>query len=637
MGWRLGGKGASSRGVNGRVEEHGLHLWLGFYENAFRLIRDCYEELDRDPASCPIATFEDAFQMDDWVSVTDRLDSGEWDVWTAKFPRTPGLPGDPFSESNPFHFHNYIRQAIRLLIELFASLSSEKVTADTEKFASGEPEERLERLLKVGQLATTAAVVEAMALLHTIIQRSPGSLASLEGLIQRVQDTARRHLHTLALADNELRRIWTIADLVLACLRGVFRFSLYSHPNGFDAINDYDWLAWLKLNGADETTLESAFVRGSCYDLTFAFEKGDPEKPAFAAGVALRCALRMFFTYRGAVFYKMSAGMGEIVFAPIYEVLRRRGVTVKFFHKLTNVDIAEDGSGTHVSGLRFDIQAADAHDYDPLVDVGGVPCWPEAPRFKQSSASKDLERQFDSTVVEKTHLKVTRDFDYVVLAVSLGTIPEVCGDILERDEKWRLMVEHVTTVGTQAFQLWLKEDMASLGYKRPGGNLSGFVPPFDTWADMTRVVEYEGWQDKPRSLAYFCSSLSEEQLASSENASGLVQENARNFLDTQIYHLWPGVRGEDGKFRHDLVCDDGIYFRANWEHSERYVQSLPGSVRHRISPLDRTYDNLSLAGDWTRNGLDAGCVEAAVISGRLAAHAISGLPLLEDIVGFDHP
>ena len=35
MGWRLGGKGASGRNPAGRIEEHGLHLWMGFYENAF--------------------------------------------------------------------------------------------------------------------------------------------------------------------------------------------------------------------------------------------------------------------------------------------------------------------------------------------------------------------------------------------------------------------------------------------------------------------------------------------------------------------------------------------------------------------------------------------------------------------------
>ena len=47
MGWRLGGKCASSRGRCDRIEEHGLHVWMGFYENAFRLLRECYAELGR--------------------------------------------------------------------------------------------------------------------------------------------------------------------------------------------------------------------------------------------------------------------------------------------------------------------------------------------------------------------------------------------------------------------------------------------------------------------------------------------------------------------------------------------------------------------------------------------------------------
>jgi len=71
--------------------------------------------------------------------------------------------------------------------------------------------------------------------------------------------------------------------------------------------------------------------------------------------------------------------------------------------------------------------------------------------------------------------------------------------------------------------------------------------------------------------------------------------------------------------------------------SDRYTQCLPGSTKHRISPLDRTYDNLTIAGDWTNCSLNMGCVEAAVMSGLLAAHALSGSPELADIVGYDHP
>ena len=65
--------------------------------------------------------------------------------------------------------------------------------------------------------------------------------------------------------------------------------------------------------------------------------------------------------------------------------------------------------------------------------------------------------------------------------------------------------------------------------------------------------------------------------------------------------------------------------------------SLPGSGRHRIKPGETGFDNLVIAGDWTDCGLNAGCVEAAVMSGRLAAHAVSGSPSLEDIVGYRRP
>ena len=62
MGWRIGGKGASGRNPDAgyRIEEHGLHIWLGFYENAFKAMRACYEELGRQPGT-PLAALEDAF------------------------------------------------------------------------------------------------------------------------------------------------------------------------------------------------------------------------------------------------------------------------------------------------------------------------------------------------------------------------------------------------------------------------------------------------------------------------------------------------------------------------------------------------------------------------------------------------
>src|SRR5258708_30695829 len=62
-GWRLGGKGASSRGRHSRIEEHGLHVWLGYYANAFRLLRQGDDELDRPPPApgCPVSSLPGAF------------------------------------------------------------------------------------------------------------------------------------------------------------------------------------------------------------------------------------------------------------------------------------------------------------------------------------------------------------------------------------------------------------------------------------------------------------------------------------------------------------------------------------------------------------------------------------------------
>ena len=88
------GKGASTRGVHGRIEEHGLHVWLGYYDNAFRLIREVYDELDRptaDPA-CPVATWRDAFIPSDLVGVEDWRE-GTWAHWVASFARNGEEPG----------------------------------------------------------------------------------------------------------------------------------------------------------------------------------------------------------------------------------------------------------------------------------------------------------------------------------------------------------------------------------------------------------------------------------------------------------------------------------------------------------------------------------------------------------------
>jgi uncharacterized protein with NAD-binding domain and iron-sulfur cluster len=656
MGWRLGGKGASGRGVAGRIEEHGLHIWMGWYENAFRIMRETYEELGRDP-SAPLATWLDAFSPMERLGVIDRVGSDEWVPWTALLPAMAGLPGDPLPSGQTWNVSHYLARSVDLLTILFRTFQDGQAGTNP---ASPPPSpedstDALARMMRYGELATLAGMIQAVSMIGGLIQATvPIAPSLILDVLDGVAKNGRRIIESRIGDDLALRRIWQIIDVTIATLRGLVRHGVATDPRGFDCIDQYECREWLLANGASESSLDSGYIRG-LYDLGFSYEDGDPARPSMSAGQAIRGTLRMFFTYRGAFFWRMNAGMGDVVFAPLYELLVRRGVRFEFFHTLRNVRLGDDGS-PHVSALEMDVQArtTDGSPYRPLVDVHGLPCWPSEPVYEQLEGGERLRESrpnFESPdatpVVASKVLEVSKDFDFVVLGVGLGAVPQVCSEILASNRKWKTMTEKVKTVATQAFQLWLSDDMPALGWNGGPVALTGFVEPFDTWADMTHLLPREAWNGhKPQSIAYFCNAIQEP--IPNPDAQAFAHDNAVEFLQKHIRHLWPLAVGSDGFAWDRLVAGDGSplqgvarfdtqFWRANTEPSDRYVLSVPGSTKFRISPLDRTYDNFTVAGDWTSCGFNAGCVEGAVMSGRLAANALSGLPRLEDIIGYDHP
>ena len=80
------------------------------------------------------------------------------------------------------------------------------------------------------------------------------------------------------------------------------------------------------------------------YDACFGYQNGDPNLQRMGAGSTLYGALRLMFTYRGALMWWMNAGMGETIMSPLYLVLKSRGVKFKFFHKVEESRLSADGA-----------------------------------------------------------------------------------------------------------------------------------------------------------------------------------------------------------------------------------------------------------------------------------------------------
>jgi uncharacterized protein with NAD-binding domain and iron-sulfur cluster len=648
-GWRLGGKGASSRGINHRIEEHGLHVWLGAYENAFALLRECYAELDRatTDSAAPIQTWDQAIVPADNPGLADEWGGG-WLTWLGTHPRNEMVPGEPDSTGREITAVEFIERALQLVTAFTDSLRDAS-PGSLQLSTSPEPPHT--------SSSSTVAAVQRGVLAAMLAVADPQVRRGPPGeILDQAVDAIRHAIDYKNRLDH--KRSWLLISLVIAAVRGVIADNLITHPQGFRAINDEEFGDWVIRHGGHPDVLESAFVRG-LYDLVFGYEHADPERPAVGAGVMIFLIGFVLFEYKGAIFWKMTAGMGDVVMAPLYQALRKRGVKFEFFHRVDALLL--DGQRKAVDAITMGRQvrlADNADDYDPLITVRGLPVFPNAALVEQIQARdglEGLESHFGNRVdVETRVLRRGKDFDHVVLAVSVGMIPVVAEELIEDRPEWREMTTHVRTIATRAFQLWLRPDEPTLGWPRPGATVTAYLRPFETWASMPQTLWAEDWpdDDRPGTVAYFCGSLDAPWPTTEDHESylrryqDLVHLDAADYIDRHLGLYFPNAMTENGFAWHLLCGADGRHGPAalttqhisvNIDPSDRYVQSVPGSDQYRLRPDESGYDNLALAGDWTDCGMNAGCIEAAVMSGLQAANALLGRGRYHRIRGFYLP
>ena len=212
------------------------------------------------------------------------------------------------------------------------------------------------------QLELAVALELALSLPLDPAGHDPAQHDELVDLVDRAVDELRGHRERPDELPDAARREWYLTDIMLAAFRGLLADGVLRDPRALDAIDHHDFSEWLIRHGASPESARCGLVTTLMYDLPFAYEDGDPHKPAIGAGTALRGAIRTLFTYTGAIAWKMRAGMGDIVFAPMFEVLQRRGVRFEFFHRVEALHPSADGC--RVESIDMSVQAT-LRDPDP--------------------------------------------------------------------------------------------------------------------------------------------------------------------------------------------------------------------------------------------------------------------------------
>lgn len=653
MGWRVGGKMASGRnsdsGKGERIEEHGIHSFLGCYFNAGEMMNDVFAELQKMPELTGYYTsFEDAFLPQNSAVQWDHIDN-KWTPWYVAMPENDRKYGTTTSNRN---YHHAVEGMLKLIVgEHLPQFQKAAISASPVIFRP--------------------VVDEAIEKFTEYLQ---DRLANLENMGKEVIEWFAKEWAAfkkkcnpflpLLLESEKFRHAYVMIDFFCGILSGFFEDDIMQH--GFISIDHLDFKDWLRSHNVDEMTIESPFTLNTPF-ITYNFPDGDMEKGTWmAAGCYLNWSL-IQLGYCGSFIQGFTGGSGETILAPVYRVLKEQGVKFEFFHKVSNLNPSSDK--TYIESVDVIVQAdvKNGLEYDPLIGpIGqdGLMSWPHEPRYEQLVQGDEIKAQKANLEswwtpwenVGTKQLVHGEDFDHLILGISLGALEYICPDLIADESKpqWQAMVDNIQTVQTQAMQIWYKKDVAEL--LNP---LVKKLPKGDEWmagtykseiagqVDFSHLIKAEQWpEDGPKGIFYLCGPKRDTGIPDFGDTeypaqqSDLVKQNCLAYLGGMEPVMAEGVdifaemytdnNGATGTGKFDFQ-----FWRANIDPTERYVTSSPNSTKYRVKAGDSGYSNFTLCGDWIYTGLNIGSVEGAVMGGRLASHAISDKPATDHIYGYD--
>lgn len=490
-----------------------------------------------------------------------------------------------------------------------------------------------------------------MGLTRAMLERCRRSsvlvLAGLRGVGRVARAAALRQEKNVS---NGMQRLVILFEIMLAMLVGFLTDELW-RAGSFERIDALDLRAWLKKHGASEIACESSLVR-TWYDATIAYEGGVQARASCSAGVAVQAMLRSLLTYKGAFAFQMRAEVGDSYIAPIVRALELLGVRFHFYHRVTELVVSSKTRA--VEGLTLTQQIPDPPERTEFLDVIYGPesqreirkGWPSVPLQAAGVGHPfPLDSYYSTCKHAAVSLERGADFDVVVCALPLGVVEDVLvdrerGRLADVAGPWRDAFREVRLTESQAIRMWFNVPLADLGWSHEPPILSGARWPHSTWEDNSQATEVHNFPvgQAPKTIATLFGPLETGLLDVRDCRHQALQQaraeqNAETFLEVSILTLWPGLAREGqvdwSKFI-DLAGRQGKprfhwqLVSANVGPNESYMVAWPGTLKFRPRPDESGYQHLFLAADWTRNGIEAGTVEAAVVSGLKAARAITG-------------
>ncbi|UVO27600.1 NAD(P)-binding protein [Bradyrhizobium arachidis] len=667
MGWRVGGKCASGRDKQGRNIEHGLHIWFGFYENAFRMMHEVYDEWDTHGA--PKIPLHVLLCPQEFTPIGDG-DVNKPDVYDVEFPPDKGtMPG---KGSVDLSIGACLSRAVGLLgrlhdhaldtnpspeVDLDAPSSRTLARGNDPRLASG----IWDKAKITAKDCLEISAVWLSRLDDDMILFGPEDVELVRRMLKNASDATKQMIFARRRAGELLSQALSLAEPFVS---GVIA-DILIEQRSINQIDSEDFRHWLVRHGAPRGLVKRTPLVKSLYDTMFQYPDGDITKASYGAGTAVQVLLRMLGTYRGAVAWELQAGTGEVIVAPLFELLRQRGVQFKFFHKLTDVHVSPDTKC--VESLHFDVQAIPRPDYEWTTRVrGGMVGWSNQPNWDQIEGNPNRNADLESFWCnEKVGIDVVRrgeHFDDVILAAPLGTFKKFTGDkkverrprsanssrpepprepfddLYEYNTRFWNMAAKLQLVPSISVQLWSDRTLVQLGWTKAKPALVSGPDPLDIWADMSQLLQYE--PSGPASLHYLCDVFPSKLYEAPRTRPGvqaladlIARLKTLKWLKRKSRFIWPNVMAQ-GKFDWRVLFDRAgrtgpprlaaQYIKANIGPWDCCVATAAGTSAWRLKTNDSGFVHLYLAGTWIDTGFNTECVETAVISGMQAARAITG-------------